>query len=256
MNSDKVNLDKTVIDIKTDPSNQARQPVILHTGISFLDLLNEQLSFRSSIPVSISTNDSSEQKSSGQAVETTTKQKDENPATHNKNDYLMTINTEKAIIGRDDDFEDSYLTIDLKKLSPDDLKNIANLLGQQGQIININQINGFNHINLNYNGTVPNYQMMNFSRNLSEMLNKAYKTNRPVRIDFENKSSVIIKIDREGKLSAQFLSSDKVMEMLLRDNLYQLRAKFEEEGLPFNDLSYKNESDNDEHQKRKEEEDK
>ena len=67
------------------------------------------------------------------------------------------------------------------------------------------------------------------------------------RIDFDNEISVIIKIDVEGKISANFLTSSKELEEGLKNNLYILRQKFEEEGIKYNSIEYTSTSDNDTH---------
>ena len=67
------------------------------------------------------------------------------------------------------------------------------------------------------------------------------------RIDFDNEISVIIKIDVEGKISANFLTSSKELEEGLKNNLYILRRKFEEEGIKYNSIEYTSTSDNDTH---------
>ena len=50
------------------------------------------------------------------------------------------------------------------------------------------------------------------SKVLADMLAKAMNETKPIRIDFDNNISVIIKIDRAGKISADFLPSSQVAE--------------------------------------------
>lgn len=58
------------------------------------------------------------------------------------------------------------------------------------------------------------------------------------RIDFDNEISVIIKIDREGKISANFLTSSTEIEEGLKNNLYLLRQKFDEQGIKYGSIEY------------------
>ena len=58
------------------------------------------------------------------------------------------------------------------------------------------------------------------------------------RIDFDNEISVIIKIDVEGRISANFLTSSKELEEGLKNNLYILRQKFEEQGIKYDSIEY------------------
>jgi hypothetical protein len=60
------------------------------------------------------------------------------------------------------------------------------------------------------------------------------------RIDFDNQISVIIRIDREGKLNAEFLTSDEAIETYLKNNLHVLKEKFEELNVNYKEISYKN----------------
>ena len=50
------------------------------------------------------------------------------------------------------------------------------------------------------------------SKTLSDMLAKSIEKNQPLRIDFDNNISVIIKISRDGKITADFLPSSQVAE--------------------------------------------
>ena len=71
------------------------------------------------------------------------------------------------------------------------------------------------------------------------MIGEAAKTNKPFRIDFDKNISVIIKIDREGKISAEFLPGDKAVEQFLRTQLPMLRQKFNDENIDYKDLNYR-----------------
>lgn len=58
------------------------------------------------------------------------------------------------------------------------------------------------------------------------------------RIDFDNEISIIIKIDVEGKISANFLTSNKEIEEGLKNNLYILQQRFEEQNIKYGTLEY------------------
>ncbi|MDD3237790.1 MAG: hypothetical protein PHV37_06800 [Candidatus Gastranaerophilales bacterium] len=76
------------------------------------------------------------------------------------------------------------------------------------------------------------------SKALMSMLEDSYNTQKPVRIDFDNNVSVIMKIDKEGKLSANFIPGDKAVEQYLRDNIGFLKQRFDEQNLAYGNLSY------------------
>ena len=60
------------------------------------------------------------------------------------------------------------------------------------------------------------------------------------RIDFDNKISVIIKIDVEGKVHAEFQTTDEATETYLKNHLHILKEKFEELNVSYGEITYKN----------------
>jgi hypothetical protein len=79
----------------------------------------------------------------------------------------------------------------------------------------------------------------NVSNTILELLSKANSTNKPVRIDFDNNITLILRIDREGRIAAQFFPGDKAAEEYLKQNLASLRNRFDEQNLPYSEISYK-----------------
>ena len=69
-------------------------------------------------------------------------------------------------------------------------------------------------------------------------LKESLANKKVFRIDFDNDISVIIKIDMEGKISANFLTSNKEIEEGLKNNLYLLRQKFDEQGILYSNVEY------------------
>ena len=76
------------------------------------------------------------------------------------------------------------------------------------------------------------------------MLENAQKTNKPMRIDFDNNISVVLQVDREGKISAKFIPSDKVAEQYLKENIHSLRKSLESQEIEYNEISYKDQRNN------------
>ena len=83
-------------------------------------------------------------------------------------------------------------------------------------------------------------QNVKVSSVLMEKLSESMKTNQPFRIDFDKDVSVIIKVNKDGSLAANFIPGDKAVEQYLRNNISSLRQRFEEQNLPYSDLSYSN----------------
>jgi len=95
-------------------------------------------------------------------------------------------------------------------------------------------------------------QHVEVSQTLLNALKEARETNQPLRIDFDTNVSVILRVGREGALSAQFIPGDKVAEQYLRNNIEALKSSFNEKDLPYNELSYSN-SSKEQNRKRREE---
>ncbi|MCD7878305.1 MAG: hypothetical protein LUG16_00045 [Candidatus Gastranaerophilales bacterium] len=94
-----------------------------------------------------------------------------------------------------------------------------------------------NSIDLSQNTiTQKNVEVTN---QLTTLIEKAQNTQKPVRISFDNDVSVILKIDKHGKLTAEFIPGNTEVENYLRNNISSLKQKFDEQNLPYNDLLYK-----------------
>ena len=89
------------------------------------------------------------------------------------------------------------------------------------------------------------------SKTLADMLAKAMNENKPVRIDFDNNISVIIKIDRAGKISADFLPSSQVAEAYLKENLPLLKQRFDDNNIDYNELNQRKQKQDTEDNKKK-----
>lgn len=131
--------------------------------------------------------------------------------------------------------------LNLSDLTMDDIQFFANITQKTDLILNSfdpkNQT--FNAI-VNGEGLNISYRSLEVSKSLFIAIDNAAKTGKPVRLDFGNDASVILKISKDGKLSAEFVPNDKAMEVMLRNALPELRAKFDEENIPYEQLNYKN----------------
>jgi len=95
-------------------------------------------------------------------------------------------------------------------------------------------------------------QNIKVSSVLMEKLSESLNTNKPFRIDFDKDVSVIIRVNKDGSLSANFIPGDKAVEQYLRNNIASLRQRFDEENLSYSELTYSN-SRNGQQQRRKKE---
>ena len=93
------------------------------------------------------------------------------------------------------------------------------------------------------NGNTENVQKnIQVSSVLMEKLSESMKTSQPFRIDFDKDVSVIIKVNKDGSLAANFIPGDKAVEQYLRNNISSLRQRFDEQNLPYSELSYSNQN--------------
>ena len=73
-----------------------------------------------------------------------------------------------------------------------------------------------------------------------DKLSESMKTNQPFRIDFDKDVSVIIKVNKDGSLAANFIPGDKAVEQYLKNNISFLKQRFDDQNLPYSELSYSN----------------
>ena len=76
------------------------------------------------------------------------------------------------------------------------------------------------------------------SATLMNALSEAVKNKQSFRIDFDKDISVIIKVDRDGAITARFIPGDSAVEQYLKQNMSTLRQRFDEQELAYNELSY------------------
>lgn len=125
-------------------------------------------------------------------------------------------------------------------MSLEDAKFFVNLT-QEGQFsVETTQAGEFkNLIQMQVAQTSVTQKTVEVTNQLTALIEKAQKTNKPVRITFDNNVSVILKIDKNGKVSAEFIPGSIEVENYLRNNISALRQKFDEQNLPYNDLFYR-----------------
>lgn len=125
-------------------------------------------------------------------------------------------------------------------MSLEDAKFFVNLT-QEGQFsVETTQAGEFkNLMQMQVAQTSVTQKTVEVTNQLTALIEKAQKTNKPVRITFDNNVSVILKIDKNGKVSAEFIPGSIEVENYLRNNISVLRQKFDEQSLPYNELFYR-----------------
>ena len=131
---------------------------------------------------------------------------------------------------------------DTAKISKDDAKFFADLVEKKQFALQQNS-QGTNLIKF-ADEIGPTYKAQQTSKVLSDLITKAYQDGKPVRLDFDNNCSVILKVDSKGKVSAEFIPGDKAVEAYLRNNISSLKQRFDDQNLPYNDLMYRQSNQN------------
>ncbi len=162
------------------------------------------------------------------------------------NDLRQMINSASALQGLNSTSETGRA---VGMMSFDFSNNISMTKGDADFFINLAQNNDVSMQNvvsqaqtmLNQGADVKEVkQNVQISQTLLNALNNARETNQPMRIDFDQNVSVILRIGKDGAISANFIPGDRAVEQYLRNNIENLKATFNENDLPYTDLSYSN----------------
>ena len=146
--------------------------------------------------------------------------------------------------------------IDFKTVKSNDIDFLQKLTQKNDIYIHSTQNDYHQNSTVSNNDTGVSYVSSDFSKGLNNLIDYAYTTKRPVRIDFEKDTSVIIKIDKAGKVSAEFIPGDKAVELAIKNALPELKSKFDSENLPYNELTSRSYNDQQERRNKQKEGDK
>lgn len=123
-------------------------------------------------------------------------------------------------------------------MNNNDIKFFVNLVDNQQMTAQISKdINGQTQ-NFTEVKTEAVHQPVQVTSALLDALNQSYQTNKPFRIDFDSDVAVIMKVDKNGVISANFIPGSSAVEQYLRNNISTLQQNFDNQNLPYNELSY------------------
>lgn len=130
------------------------------------------------------------------------------------------------------------------KMDTNDITFFISLVDNQ-QLIAQNQTNNSNTLNNDFTNikSEATQETVRVSATLMDAINDSLKTNKPFRIDFDNNIAVIMKVDKEGILSANFIPGSAAVEQYLKNNIETLKQNFDNQNLPYNELSYRQQQD-------------
>lgn len=133
------------------------------------------------------------------------------------------------------------------KMTEADAKFFNNLIETNQQIIDGTKTTDANNHILK---EVEDASSVQVSKSLLNALKESQENNKSFRVDFDKDLSVILKVNKDGVISAEFLPGDKAVEQYLKANLPLLQQQFKDEGLKYENLSYRqSKKDDDDKQK-------
>ena len=126
----------------------------------------------------------------------------------------------------------------------------ADKIGIQDAVFFVNLLNQENLINYSVDGdsiqlTDSEGKRINATNSLINMLQTSLDTKKPIRLDFDNDITVVLKLDKEGKIQAHFIPGNSEVESYLKNNIQCLKQRFDEEEIGYSYLGYsKNKDEN------------
>jgi len=126
----------------------------------------------------------------------------------------------------------------------------ADKIGVQDAIFFVNLLNQQNLINYSVEDnsiklTDSEGKRIEATNSLINMLSTSLETKKPIRLDFDNDITVVLKLDREGKIQAHFIPGTSEVENYLKNNIQCLKQRFDEEEIGYSYLGYsKNKNEN------------
>jgi len=139
------------------------------------------------------------------------------------------------------DFGAEY-EVDAAKIGVQDAIFFVNLLNQN-QLINYSVED--NKISLNCSE-----KQINATQGLINMLTSSYETKKPIRLDFGESVTVILKLDHKGKIQAHFVPGTPDAETYLKQNIPSLKQIFDSENINYSYLGYSKNKEENKKQKR------
>ena len=124
----------------------------------------------------------------------------------------------------------SEFDINADKIGVNDAIFFVNLLNQQNLI---DYTVEDNKINISSDG-----KKIDASNPLLNMLQTSFDTKKPIRLDFDNDVTVILKLDTKGKIQAHFIPGTSEVESYLKNNINCLKQRFDDEEINYSQLSY------------------
>lgn len=130
--------------------------------------------------------------------------------------------------------------VNTDKIGVNDAIFFVGLLNQQN-IISYNVEN--NNLSVSMDG-----KEIKTTNTLLNLLSTSLDTKKPIRLDFDNNVTVILKLNHKGEIQTHFLPGTAEVEAYLKNNLQCLKQAFDEQGINYSSLSYSKYKENQQNQ--------
>lgn len=124
----------------------------------------------------------------------------------------------------------SEFDIDATKIGLADASFFINLLNRENLI---NYKVEDNQLSISFND-----KTIKATNSLLNMLQTSYDTKKAIRLDFDSDVTVILKLDKEGKIQAHFIPGTSEVESYLKTNIPGLKQAFDDEEINYSYLGY------------------
>lgn len=123
------------------------------------------------------------------------------------------------------------------KMTEADAKFFNNLIEANQQVIEGTKT--AEQANNNLLKDVETAKAAQVSKTLLNALKESQENNKAFRVDFDKDISVVLRVNKDGQISAEFIPGDEAVEQYLKANIPLLKQKFSDEGLEYDNLSYR-----------------
>ena len=132
----------------------------------------------------------------------------------------------------------------------------ATKIGVQDAIFFVNLLNQQNLINYSVEDSeiklsTSDNKRIQVTNSLINMLQTSVTTNKPIRLDFDRDVTVVLKLDKDGKVQAHFIPGTAEVESYLRNNIQCLKQRFDDENINYSSLGYSRDKDDNQSRKQK-----
>ena len=116
----------------------------------------------------------------------------------------------------------------------------ATKIGVQDAIFFVNLLNQNNVISYSVEDDKIslncNEKEITATQGLMKMLSSSYETKKPIRLDFDENVTVILKLDNKGKIQVPFIPATPDVESYLKQNIPSLKQIFDNENINYSYL--------------------